>query len=269
MLTRAWLYRNLIPEGAGQDGLSTTNKWIFGIILFSIFVAVMESEPVLNNTYPAAFWVTNLVFAVLFLLEYVLRLWAIGEDPGQRGARAWYRYSKDDANWIDILVTLVLWVGLFLPFPGSVAVVLRFLRVLRLMRFIKQSAWAMAIGALLLAVRKRKRELCLSFVLAFIIIVVAATLLYLFEASAQPKDFGSIPRAMWWAVVTLTTIGYGDATPITPAGKILGGLIGIFSMALVALPTGILASAFSDAFQDMRKSTADADTQMAPQTGTS
>ena len=266
MAIRAWLYRNLIREGARDSGLSMTNKWILGIILFSILVAVMESEPMLSNRYPGAFWFTNILFAVLFSVEYILRLWAIGEDPGYRGLGGWYRYSKDVANAMDIGVTVILWVGLLLPFPGSVAVVFRFARVLRLVRFIKQSAWAMAINALWIAVRKRGRELLLSFVLAFAIIVIAATCLYVVEGSTQPAAFGSIPRAMWWAVATLTTIGYGDVYPVTVFGKFLGGFIGICSMALVALPTGILASAFSDAFQDLRKESSDARTEAASQT---
>ncbi len=263
---RAWLYRNLILEGARGGGLSKTNKCLLSIILFSIVVAVMESEPMLSNKFPAIFWATNLIFAVVFSVEYILRLWAIGEDPGYRGIGGWLRYTKKAANFIDIGVTIFLWVGLLLPFPGSVAVVFRFARVLRLVRFIRQSAWAMAISALLIAVRKRDRELILSFALAFVIIIISAACLYVVEGSIQPAAFGSIPRAMWWAVAALTTIGYGDVYPVTAFGKILAGFIGMCSMALVALPTGILAAAFSDAFQDLRKESSDARTEMASRT---
>jgi len=250
MTIRTWLYQNLIPEGASS--LSKANWCVLGIILCSIVVAVIESEPIFKNSFPEIFWGTNLIFAVIFTVEYVFRLWAIGENPKERGVGAWFRYSCRDLNWVDIIVTLVLWVGLFFTFSGSVAVVLRFFRAFRLVRFIRQSAWAIAIRALWTAVQKRRIELYLSFIIAMAIIVIAATCLFVVEGSTQPKDFGSIPRAMWWAVVTLTTIGYGDATPITTLGKLIGGMIGVFSMALVALPTGILASAFSDAFQEVR-----------------
>ena len=93
----------------------------------------------------------------------------------------------------------------------------------------------------------------MSVMIAGLLMLVSSTLLYMVEGEAQPDDFGSIPRAMWWSIATLTTVGYGDAFPITPLGKVLAGFTALTGIGLIAMPTGILASAFSDALQRQRE----------------
>ena len=107
-------------------------------------------------------------------------------------------------------------------------------------------------GLLWRAVVERRTELALSFGMTMIILLVAATLLFAVEGQAQPDAFGSIPRAMWWSLATLTTVGYGDVYPVTAIGKLCAGLAALTSIAVVAMPTGILAAAFSDCFQEIR-----------------
>ncbi len=93
----------------------------------------------------------------------------------------------------------------------------------------------------------------MSLAIAGMLLLISSTLLYLIEGEGQPDDFGSIPRAMWWSIATLTTVGYGDAFPVTPLGKILAGFTALTGIGLIAMPTGILASAFSDALQRQRE----------------
>jgi voltage-gated potassium channel len=103
------------------------------------------------------------------------------------------------------------------------------------------------------AVRSRRVELGLTLAMAAAALLISATLLYWAEADAQPSEFGSIPRSLWWAVATLTTVGYGDAVPVTALGRLLSSIVAVVGIALIALPTGRLAAAFSDAMQRQRR----------------
>ena len=140
----------------------------------------------------------------------------------------------------------------FLDAQGVYGVLLRLVRVLRVITLAPGSLWAVALRCLARAVHDRRRELAMAFGLAGVVLLVSATILFLVESEAQPEAFGSIPRAMWWAMATLTTVGYGDVYPVTALGKVFAGISAAASIGIIALPAGILAAAFSDAFQDLR-----------------
>ncbi len=135
-----------------------------------------------------------------------------------------------------------------LPFYLSILVTLdlRFVRVLRVLRIFKLTRYFSAIGVLLSVLKEEANSFGAALFILFVILVLASSGIYLFEHQAQPEAFGSIPAAMWWGVATLTTVGYGDMTPITNGGKIFGACITIVGIGMVALPAGILASGFSD-----------------------
>ena len=113
-------------------------------------------------------------------------------------------------------------------------------------RLAKLGRYSRAFIVLSSAVRARSSQLAVAFTLAFFFLIVGSTAMYWIEGDAQPNQFGSIPRAMWWCVATMTTVGYGDAVPATAVGKLLGGLIATGGIVLIAIPTGIMAAAFSD-----------------------
>lgn len=129
---------------------------------------------------------------------------------------------------------------------------LRLLRLLRLVRLAKLGRYSLAIGAIGDALRDRRYELGASVAIAIVLLLVTSSLLYVVEGEVQPETFGSIPRAMWWSIATLTTVGYGDVVPITALGRTLAGATALLGIGLVALPTGILAAAFSDALARRR-----------------
>ena len=137
--------------------------------------------------------------------------------------------------------------------PGVYGVFCRLVRVLRVLSLARNSQIGVAIRLLHDALRQRMTELLLSLCLALTVLLISATLLFALEGSAQPEAFGSIPRSLWWAVATLTTVGYGDVTPITVLGKVCAAVAAITSIALVAMPTGIMAAAFSEAFQKLHR----------------
>ena len=250
---RERLYKQLDPLAWTDRGLSPINRLVLWVVLLSISAAVFESEPEIRRLSPSTFNLLNLVFAVGFSVEYAFRLWAMGHNPRYSGVVGALRYGVTYTSLIDLIATAALWVDLLFGVPGVYGVLLRLVRVLRALTLTRNSEWATAIRLLGRAIGERGVELSLSFGFAAVILLFSATLLFAVEGQVQPDAFGSIPRAMWWAMATLTTIGYGDVYPITTIGKMCASLTALTSIAIVALPTGIMAAAFSDAFQELRE----------------
>jgi len=145
---------------------------------------------------------------------------------------------------IDLFSIAPLWFG-----AGSELLLIRIARLARIIKLGRVPGISAAINRLTDAVQERRFELYVSIGLALIVMLLASTAMYFIEGAAQPEIFGSIPRALWWGMATLTTVGYGDAYPITVGGKICAGIVAIAGIGLVAMPAGILAAAFSNAFQ--------------------
>ncbi|MGI0490010.1 potassium channel family protein [Pantanalinema rosaneae CENA516] len=147
---------------------------------------------------------------------------------------------------------LVAIMPIFVMAMGPDTFLLRFVRLLRLLRLSRLGAFSAAMNHLGEALRLRRFELLVSVVVVVSLLLFTSTLLYLVEGERQPDVFGSIPRAMWWSLATLTTVGYGDAVPVTALGKFFAGLTAMGGICVIAIPTGILASAFSDVMQQRR-----------------
>ena len=133
-----------------------------------------------------------------------------------------------------------------LPFVGVDLRVLRILRLFRIFRIIKMARYTKAFVMVRDVFREKKEELLVTIVFISILLVLLSTIMYYLEGGVQPEIFGSIPRALWWGIITLTTVGYGDVYPITAMGQIFGGIVALLGIGFIALPTGILASGFSD-----------------------
>jgi voltage-gated potassium channel len=248
---RRAVWRQVDPEGYEREGLSLTNRAVVWIVALSSVLAVLETEPTVYEIAPRAFARLERIFSLLFLLEYLVRLWVQGENPKFRGVIGRIRYALTPVAIIDLAAFLP---SLVLPLlPGtSNLLLLRVFRVIRILRLARLGRFSLAMRNLSEAVSERREELLLSAMLAMLVLVSSATAMYLLEGENAPQAFGSIPRAMWWSVCTLTTVGYGDIYPHTVLGKICGGLTSIAGIGLIAMPTGILAAAFSDAFQRTR-----------------
>ncbi len=225
------------------------NLLLVGVILLSVAVAVLDTEPMISVSLRPLFWWLDLVFLGVFGAEYLARLWTAPERP-QYAHPVWgrLRWMVSPAALVDLLALAPA-----LIFTGATpAYLFRLFRLLRILRLAKLGRFSRAWGLMADAVASRRAELLLTLAAAGLVMLVSACLLYLIEGEAQPDKFGSIPRAMWWAVITMTTIGYGDVFPITPLGKMVAGLTAIAGIGLIAAPTGILAAAFSDAAQRHR-----------------
>ena len=242
---RGWLYRELEPSAYQGNGLSRLNNIVVWMIIFAVFLTILETEEALRESALGLFWVTELFIAVVFSIEYLARLYAAGEDDRFSGFKGRLRYMVTWWAIVDLLAILPF----ILTAGTSNAFLIRVLKLLRILRLARLGRFSQAWLSLSDAVYRRRFELALSGMVAFMLMLVSSTFLYVLEGQAQPEQFGSIPRAFWWSVATLTTVGYGDVTPITPMGRIFAGMTAVAGIGLIAMPTGILAAALSDAMQ--------------------
>ena len=222
--------------------------WGQGAVLFLIVLSFVllaaESETTLPRHLRAIARRIDLVIPWIFLGEFTLRVWASGASPLYRGRKGRARFYRRPLIWLDLLAFAPeLLVQVFLP---GAAVAAGWARMLRLFRVLKLFAMFRAFRRIAAAVRDAADQLIATFAVAAMLLFVSAALLYAIEGDAQPEAFGSIPRALWWAVATLTTVGYGDVYPVTPLGRLVAGGVAIIGVGLVALPAGILANAFSE-----------------------
>lgn len=247
---RRWLYEQLEPTARPQGGLSLLNRILVALIFCAAAFAIVDTEPLASTGRETIFRGAELAFGLAFLAEYAGRLWIAVENPKYDQARfPRLRYAMTPAALVDLAAILPA----LLAFSAGGTLLLRFFRVLRLIRLAKLGRMSRAWLHVVEAVHSRRFELGLTVCLGAMAMLLSATALYWAEGEAQPDKFGSIPRSLWWAVVTLTTVGYGDVFPITPAGKFLSAVVAIVGIGLIALPTGILAAAFSDAIQRQRE----------------
>jgi len=243
---KAWFYEELEPPAWPRHGLSPLNRLLSFVILFSCIAAVLETEPTVVEGNERLFAIIEIVFVAIFIAEYLVRLWIAPMLPGLAGRR--FPRLRYLVSW-PALIDLAAILPVLLLVGGSHSLLMRLLRLIRLLRFAKLARFSSALNYLFEAIHARRFELVVSLCVGLLLLVFSSTLLYLVEGDVQPEHFGSIPRAMWWAVVTLTTVGYGDAVPVTALGKLCAGATAVAGISIIAMPTGILAAAFSDALQ--------------------
>ena len=220
---------------------------VVGLIVASFVLLALETEPSLPERVQSIARRTNQLIPWVFAAEFALRLWASGASPLYRGGKGRARFFSRPVIWLDLLAFLPeLIVQIFVPFAASAA---GWVRILRLFRLLKLFSMFRAFRQIAEAVKDSADQLLATFAAALMLLFVSATLLFVIEGDAQPETFGSIPRAMWWAVATLTTVGYGDVYPITPIGRAVAGCVAILGVGTVALPAGILANAFAERLQ--------------------
>ncbi|MEM8664264.1 MAG: ion transporter [Pseudomonadota bacterium] len=202
------------------------------LILISVISVAIETLPGLPEGLRRFLLIEEMVIVSIFAIEYGLRIYS---------ARAPLRYIVSPFGIIDLLSILP---ALFLL--GYDLRSLRVLRALRILRLLKMVRYVKAFGRLWRAFKDVGDELVVFAASAAIMLYFCATAVYLFEHDAQPEAFASIPHALWWAVVTFTTVGYGDVYPVTAGGRIFTGVMLILALGVVAVPTGLIATALTD-----------------------
>jgi voltage-gated potassium channel len=212
-------------------------------IVGSVLFAVLVTEPDITTRLGARVDLIELAFAAWFSTEYLVRAWSSAADPRYAGFGGRVRYALTPLALLDLLSVVPYFAGY-----GSHSFVLRLLRLFRLLALSRLLRYSEAMRLVLKSIYDRRHELAFAMSLAGCTILLCAAALYSVEADVQPKAFGSIPRALWWSVSTLTTVGYGDVVPVTLLGRFFAALTALSGIGLIAMPTGILAAAFSEAF---------------------
>jgi voltage-gated potassium channel len=211
---------------------------------------VLETVDWINSRYSLIFIVFNVFSVAVFTVEYILRVWSCTEDPKFKdpvGGRL--RFMITPLAIIDLMAFLPF----YLPFALPELRFLRAFRLFRLFRVLKLARYSESLQTFADVLKLKKEELGLMLFAIIILLTVSSSLMYEAEHEAQPEAFSSIPAAMWWGVVTLATVGYGDMFPITPMGKFIGSLVVLLGIGLFALPTGVLAAGFSEVLQRKRE----------------
>lgn len=233
----------VLEKATTGDRLSAVvDSVLIATILGNMAAVVLESFESLTVRYERWFAVFELVSVVLFTVEFALRMWTsdwLRPDRSRIGAGV--RYLLSPAGLVDLLAILPFYL------PLLISVDLRWLRMLRVLRFLrvfKLSRYNRSLVSIANVMRQRSHELLVSVGLTLLLLMVASTAMYFLESAVQPQAFPNIVASMWWAVATLTTVGYGDVVPVTGLGRLLGGAIAILGIGLVALPTAIISSGF-------------------------
>jgi voltage-gated potassium channel len=218
------------------------NGFIIVLIFLNAIAFAADTVPELAERYRWEFAAFNVFSVIVFTVEYALRIWSAVEIPMlsrlPRG-QARLRYALRPMMIIDLLAALPWYLHWLYPLD------LRLLRVFRLFRLLMLVRYSPALQTLCRVVADEYRALLGALLVILILLLFASSGMYLIERQVQPDKFGSIPQAAWWALATLTTVGYGDVEPVTPLGKMLGGVVMLLGVGMIALPVAIIATGFS------------------------
>jgi len=231
--------------GEEQSGRKSTFvvKAIGLLIVFSILLAILATEPVVRGPHLDLLAKLDLVVAILFLVEYLSRLWIA---PLRDGARKGVRGALDFAITPMAILDLVAIAPTILGFISPELYLLRLIRLVRIGKIGRSKRFQKSVKHFNHAITSKKEELQISAIYSAVVICISSALMYLVEGSVQTEQFGSIPRCLWWSVITVTTVGYGDVSPETAAGKIVAAMTALFGIAVIAIPIGIISSGFTD-----------------------
>ncbi len=231
----------ILELSGNRQGLAVLAQLLLAaLILLNVIAVIVGSyAPVARSIIVELHWF-KIVSIGIFTVEIVARVWLCTDDPYGH-----YRHPVIGRLRYLVTVQTLIDIAAIMPFYFGLALDLRFLRAFRLMRALRLTVYGAAVESLAVVFHNERRSLFGAFVVMIILLIVASSLVYFVERTAQPEAFASIPHAMWWGLATLTTVGYGDVTPITALGRLFGGIVTILGVGMFALPAGILASGYA------------------------
>jgi len=239
-------YEFLEPKGS-EDRLAVYfDRFMIYLIIANVIAITLESVKEIHEAYQGIFYVFELLSIVIFSAEYIARVWSAPETPNrayQAPISGRLKYMFTPLALVDLAAILPFFLTFFFVID------LRFMRVFRLLRLFKLTRYSPALVTVGAVLMEQRRQLGAALVIMLTLLVFSSSVAYLLEKDAQPENFASIPQSMWWAMATLTTVGFGDVTPITTFGKIFGAFLMVMGVGMYALPAGILATGFAREFK--------------------
>ncbi|MBN2467132.1 MAG: ion transporter [Deltaproteobacteria bacterium] len=225
------IFQSDTPAGKGFDVVLIVS------IVLSVIVVMLDSVGSWRSLSGNLFYLLEWIFTLLFTVEYILRLLCAGRPLG---------YATSFFGIVDLLAVLPTYLSVFLP-GSQYLIVIRVLRVLRLFRVLKLAQYVSEAKILMQALHGSRRKVTVFLFAVLTVVVIFGALMYLVEG--EENGFTSIPKSIYWAIVTLTTVGYGDISPNTTAGQVLAAMIMILGYSIIAVPTGIFTVEISRAYQ--------------------
>jgi voltage-gated potassium channel len=241
---RKWTYNLLEPSVSGSRAARAIEWLLIFLIFLNIIAIILESVESFKSEYGKYFEPLESLSVIIFTIEYLLRIWTSVENPKFHHSRA--RYLMSGMAIVDMLSIVPFYLDLVFGFVPIDLLFLRMIRLFRLFRMLKIARYLKALNIMQAVMKERKEQILVSVMFIVFLLVIVSTVMFYVETEAQPDKFSSIPATMWWGIATLTTVGYGDMIPITPLGKMLGGMIAILGIGLVALPAGIFSSGLTE-----------------------
>jgi len=247
---RLRLFQIIEKAGTNDQPSQIFDSFIVTLILLNVIAVVASSYQSVAASYAGLLNVFETVSVIIFTVEYGLRLWtAHFKYPQLHPFYAVLRFTVSFMALVDLAAILPFYLPMLLPIDLRFLRILRVTRILRVLKIQRYTESLQMIGRVL---KSRARELIVTVFITSLLLLLASSVMYYLENVAQPSQFPNIVASFWWAIATLTTVGYGDVYPITVGGKIVSGLIAMLGIGLVALPTGIISSGFLDELQRKR-----------------
>lgn len=245
---RLWEILQVAKPG---DRMSAVVDWfLLSLILLNVLAVVLESVRSLALQFPTVFSRLEVFSVAVFSVEYLARVYSCVCDPRFAGGlRGRLRFAARPMALLDLLAI----VPFYLPFLGVDLRFMRLFRLFRLLRVAKLGRYLTSLRLLAKVVVEKREDLILAMVAMVFLLLCSSALMYFAENEQQPDKFSSIPTTMWWAVSTVTTVGYGDVYPITSLGKLLAAFVAVSGIAFFALPTAILGAGFMEYLPSRQK----------------
>jgi len=225
------------------------NLLLIILIITNVIAAIFESEPNYHEKYLVEFAVFEFISLSIFCVEYFLRLWCCVESKAYTHlshTKARIKHVFSPIALIDLIAILPFIIAMFFSID------LRSLRLIRVLRLLKLTHYFKGFNIFIAVITKELKSITAAMMVMVFLIVIAASLMHAVEGKIQPETFGSILRSLWWSVVTMTTVGYGDVVPVTPIGKVIATIIMLIGVGLVALPAGMLAARFGEELRERK-----------------
>ena len=239
----------VFPSEYGGELHHMFDTFIVIWVVISVIAVVLESVQSIHYLLNLEFLILDAIAVSVFTLEYCLRLYCCVEEPGyQKAITGRLKLAKSTASVIDLLAIAPFFLEVFLHHLFD----LRFMRVFRLLRLLKLTRYTGATKSLSQVIAREWPVMAASAFIMLLLVVMTASLGYLFEHEAQPDKFENIPQSIYWAVITLASVGYGDISPVTPAGRAMTIVLALIGIGIFAIPAALLSAAFADQLKSDR-----------------